>query len=45
MSENLSQIAKDWRSNAKPLATWVMRHLVNRTDVWGRYLPMKNRMP
>ena len=43
MSENLSQIARDWRSNAKPLASWVMRLLVNRTDVWGRYLPLKNR--
>ncbi len=37
------RLAKEWQSRAGELAEWTMRVMVNRTDVWGRYLPMKNR--
>ena len=36
--EYFDRIADEWRSRAKELAAWTMAHLVNRTDVWGRYL-------
>lgn len=34
----LDQIAGEWRERARELANWVMANLVNRTDVWGRYV-------
>jgi hypothetical protein len=43
LSDYLDQMLSEWRSRAPELATWIMQHLVNRTDVWGRYLPQKNR--
>lgn len=43
MSSYQEQIADDWRESAKRLGAWTMTHLVNRTDVWGRYLPKKYR--
>jgi hypothetical protein len=39
--DSLEQIAADWCERASELATWVMTHLVNRTDVWGRYVRRK----
>ena len=36
------QIAGQWRERAKELAAWTMTHLVNRTDVWGRYVHRKS---
>ncbi len=33
-----------WQGNAKPLAEWTIKHLVNRTDVWGAYLPLDRRL-
>lgn len=39
------RMATEWQSRAKELAEWTMRVMVNRTDVWGRYLPLKNRKP
>lgn len=42
-SAYLDRIADEWRERGPELAKWVMSHLVNRTDVWGRYLPKKNR--
>jgi hypothetical protein len=39
----LQQIADEWRSRGPELAEWILANLVNRTDVWGRYLPIKNR--
>jgi hypothetical protein len=33
----LEQIAREWQARAPELAAWTMAHLVNRTDVWGRY--------
>jgi hypothetical protein len=39
----LDQMLVEWRSRAPELATWILKHLVNRTDVWGRYLPLRNR--
>lgn len=36
-------VAADWRRRAPELAAWTMKHLVNRTDVWGRYLAKQNR--
>jgi hypothetical protein len=43
MSEYFERIASEWRERAGELAAWTMTHLVNRTDVWGRYLPKKHR--
>jgi hypothetical protein len=34
----LQRIAGEWRARADELATWALTHLVNRTDVWGRYV-------
>ena len=42
-SAYLQQIADEWQSRGGELADWIMKHLINRTDVWGRYLPKKNR--
>jgi hypothetical protein len=39
----LDQMLAEWRSRAPELAEWVFRHLVNRTDVWGRYLAKRHR--
>lgn len=33
----LERIGNEWCDSALELATWVMTHMVNRTDVWGRY--------
>ena len=38
----LEQVAGEWRGRASELAEWVMIHLVNRTDVWGRYVRGKS---
>ncbi len=45
MSENayLDQMRSEWRDRAPELAAWILKYLVNRTDVWGRYLPKRNR--
>jgi hypothetical protein len=37
----LQQLGGEWRDRAKELAQWTMTHLVNRTDVWGRYVHRK----
>jgi hypothetical protein len=37
----LERIAGEWCERATELAAWVMTHLVNRTDVWGRYVRRK----
>ena len=34
----LERMADEWGARAKELAEWVMTHLVNRTDVWTRYV-------
>ncbi len=39
----LDRIFDEWRERASELAVWIMGNLVNRTDVWGRYLPKRNR--
>lgn len=39
----LAQMHAEWRSRGPELAAWIMRHLVNRTDVWGRYLAKRQR--
>lgn len=39
----LERIAGEWRERASELAQWTYTNLVNRTDVWGRYLPRKHR--
>lgn len=36
------QIAQEWRERAPELARWTQQHLVNRTDVWGRYAGKKS---
>ena len=38
MKHPFETIAAEWRDRAKELAEWVMRHMVNRADVWGRYV-------
>ena len=46
MSENrdyFERVADEWRERAPELAAWAMKTLVNRTDVWGRYLGEKYR--
>jgi hypothetical protein len=43
VNESFGQLSQDWRGQATQLASWAMQHLVNRTDVWGRYLPLKSR--
>ena len=43
MSEFFDRIADEWRERAGELAEWTMKRLVNRTDVWGRYLKKKYR--
>jgi hypothetical protein len=43
MSAYFEQIAKQWRERAQELGEWAMARLVNRTDVWGRYV--KRRLP
>ena len=35
------RIASEWHERAPELAEWVLGHLVNRTDVWGRYVRRK----
>lgn len=39
----LEQIARQWRERANELANWSYTRLVNRTDVWGRYLKPESR--
>ncbi|MCA9194206.1 MAG: hypothetical protein KDB03_20700 [Planctomycetales bacterium] len=42
-SDYFNRLADEWRQRAPELAAWTMRTLVNRTDVWGRYLAKKYR--
>ncbi|MFK8115029.1 MAG: hypothetical protein AB8B91_22700, partial [Rubripirellula sp.] len=39
----VDQMLSEWRSRGPELASWIMSNMVNRTDVWGRYLPKRNR--
>ncbi|HEY3789250.1 MAG TPA: hypothetical protein VGL71_10360 [Urbifossiella sp.] len=39
--DHIDRIADEWNERAPELAEWVMTHLVNRTDVWGRYVRRK----
>lgn len=41
--EFFERIAGEWRERAPELAEWTMRCLVNRTDVWGRYVNKRYR--
>jgi hypothetical protein len=43
MDDFLQRIADEWRERAPELGNWAMTRLVNRTDVWGRYLAEKYR--
>ena len=43
MSDYFERLENEWRERAPELANWAMKRLVNRTDVWGRYLPQKYR--
>ncbi len=40
--EYLDRIAAEWSDRSTELAAWAMAHLVNRTDVWGRYTRRKD---
>jgi hypothetical protein len=42
MADYAERIANEWREQAPRLAAWVLTHLVNRTDVWGRYVRRKS---
>jgi hypothetical protein len=37
----LKRIAEEWYERSGELAEWVMSRMVNRTDVWGRYVRRK----
>src|SRR5262245_39854661 len=37
----LDRLASEWHERAGELAAWAMARLVNRTDVWGRYVRRK----
>jgi putative DNA primase/helicase len=39
--DHLEQIGGEWRERSAELASWAMSHLVNRADVWGRYVRRK----
>ena len=39
----VDQMLTQWRSRSTELAQWIMSNLVNRTDVWGRYLSKRHR--
>ena len=43
MSDYFNRIADEWKDRAGELATWFDSNMVNRTDVWGRYLAEKYR--
>ena len=43
MDDYLNRISDEWRERAGELSIWVMDNLVNRTDVWGRYLATQYR--
>lgn len=43
MSDYFERIAGEWADRAADLAEWVDAHMVNRTDIWGRYLKEKYR--
>jgi hypothetical protein len=43
VDQYFEQIADQWGQRATELAQWSLRTLVNRTDVWGRYLPLRHR--
>lgn len=38
MVDPVNEIAQQWRDRAVDLAEWTFQNLVNRTDVWGRYV-------
>ena len=37
------RIGDEWKERAPELGQWAMTHLVNRTDVWGRYIKQKKK--
>jgi hypothetical protein len=37
MADYIERIAGEWHQRSDELADWVLSHLVNRSDVWGRY--------
>lgn len=37
--------SRGWRKHADALAEWAARHLSNRDDAWGAYLPFERRKP
>ena len=39
----LDQMLTEWRGRAPELAEWIHKNLINRTDVWGRYLAQRHR--
>jgi hypothetical protein len=43
VADYFERIAGEWRQRAPELAVWIMTHMVNRTDVWGRYLGKPKR--
>ena len=43
MNDYTNVIYQQWRERSRELAAWSMTHMVNRTDVWGRYLAKQYR--
>lgn len=40
--DHLERMASEWSQRAPDLAAWALANLVNRTDVWGRYVHRKS---
>lgn len=43
MNNYLERIAEEWSERAGEMAQWAMQRMVNRTDLWGRYLKPNHR--
>ena len=43
MNDYSERVASEWHERAPELAAWVMKNMVNRKDIWGRYLKKKYR--
>ena len=43
MSSYFERIADEWAQRSAELAQWFDKNMINRTDVWGRYLKEKYR--
>ena len=40
---SIAGVADAWNNYARQLAAWATKHLINRSDIWGGYRPLKSR--